>query len=134
MIVWRADPTKLNTAFRRDVEAVLTQGPHTWYVLSGYRSNLEQADLYRKHLAGGPRAAPPGRSAHNFGLAVDVVPDVDDATPGLQPSWDVKHEAAWTWLAATVDWHPRLKHGRVFGDWPHIERRDYRKYITAEAA
>lgn len=42
-------------------------------VVSGYRSYAEQAELYRRYLNGtGNLAAPPGRSNHNHGLAVDM--------------------------------------------------------------
>ncbi len=44
---------------------------------SGYRSIASQAALYRRWKAGVPgqaKAAPPGRSMHNFGLAVDLSP------------------------------------------------------------
>lgn len=41
-------------------------------VTSGTRSFEEQAELFRKFQAGGPVAAPPGKSNHNFGLAFDV--------------------------------------------------------------
>lgn len=41
-------------------------------ILSGTRSYEEQAELYRKYKAGGPLAAPPGRSNHNFGIAFDI--------------------------------------------------------------
>ena len=37
---------------------------------SGYRDSKEQAELYAKY--GPPRAAPPGRSRHESGLAVDI--------------------------------------------------------------
>jgi hypothetical protein len=37
---------------------------------SGYRDPKEQAELYAKY--GAPRAAPPGRSRHERGLAVDI--------------------------------------------------------------
>lgn len=37
-----------------------------------YRSLEDQSALYQKFLSGGPRAAPPGQSAHNYGLAVDI--------------------------------------------------------------
>ncbi len=39
--------------------------------ISGYRSWEEQADLYAKSQAGGPHAARPGYSWHNFGTAID---------------------------------------------------------------
>lgn len=44
------------------------------YVSSGRRSSRVQAGLYRDYLAGRSRfpAAPPGRSKHERGLAVDI--------------------------------------------------------------
>ena len=43
-------------------------------VTSGRRSTREQARLYQLYIAGRSRlpAAPPGRSAHEYGLAIDV--------------------------------------------------------------
>lgn len=43
-------------------------------VTSGLRTYGEQTRLYMAYLAGRSRlpAAPPGRSAHNYGLAIDV--------------------------------------------------------------
>lgn len=41
-------------------------------IISGYRSYEEQAALFDKFQRGGPQAAPPGFSNHNFGLAVDI--------------------------------------------------------------
>lgn len=123
MIVWRkdVDPTLLEPVFRADVEALLAGSPFTWLVTSGHRSNAEQSRLWQIHLAGGPKAAPPGKSAHNYGLAVDVVPDGDTGKPGIQPDWS-GHSAAWKWLGDAVDKHPRLRHGRHFGDSPHIQK------------
>lgn len=44
-------------------------------VSSGRRSRAEQARLYRRYLAGQSRfpAAPPGRSKHEVGRAIDIV-------------------------------------------------------------
>jgi peptidoglycan hydrolase-like protein with peptidoglycan-binding domain len=42
-------------------------------VNSGWRSNEEQAELYRRYLNGtGNKAAPPGYSNHQMGLSIDV--------------------------------------------------------------
>ncbi len=50
-------------------------------IVSAARPRAEQAIKYRNYLAGrGDRAAPPGRSAHEYGLAIDVV---ITAPPGL---------------------------------------------------
>jgi len=48
---------------RRGLRAVIT---------SGYRSLAKQRTLYNRYRRGGPLAAAPGNSAHNFGLAVDI--------------------------------------------------------------
>jgi len=55
------------------------------YVTSGLRSRAEQDRLYKRYMAGQSRfpAAPPGRSAHEHGMAFDsVVP------PEWLPFWD----------------------------------------------
>ena len=136
MIVWRdADPRDLEPTFAADVDTFLRDSRWTWYVVSGFRSLKEQAKLwlaYKAHLDGtgppAPRAAPPGKSAHNYGLAIDVVLDTDDGKPGLQPSWD-RRLPAWVSLKTRSLPHPRLKHGWSFGDWPHIERFNWRRHV-----
>lgn len=123
MIDWRrVDPDLLEPQFRRDVEQLLTDSPHHWVVTSGFRSLADQTALYAAYRAGGPRAAPPGRSAHNFGLAIDVVLDGDPVKPGLQPDWHPNPGDGWYWLRDAIRPHPRLRHGSHFNDWPHIER------------
>jgi peptidoglycan L-alanyl-D-glutamate endopeptidase CwlK len=54
------------------------------------RSYAEQAELYKKYLAGGPIAAPPGKSNHNFGLAFDVTIFKwnDDPEKAKEPIWE----------------------------------------------
>lgn len=49
-------------------------------VTSAYRSPSAQARLYRRYLAGASQypVAPPGRSKHEYGRAIDIV-----ASPGL---------------------------------------------------
>lgn len=121
MLTWRADPSLLDPAFRDDIERFLGESRYSWYVLSGFRSMEEQRVLWENYrFRNGPRAAPPGRSAHNVGLAVDVVLDADAEKPGLQPSWDTKLPA-WVWLKAASIPHPRLRSGAWFGDWPHLQ-------------
>ncbi len=39
----------------------------------GFRDLVEQAALWDAYQKGGPRAAPPGKSAHNYGMAVDFL-------------------------------------------------------------
>jgi len=136
MIDWgKVDPTELEPAFRRDVETLLKASPVIWRVTSGYRSLATQTAwhknwlAYKAYRAGtGPKApfagkaAAAGRSAHNYGLAIDVVPDGDPNTPGLQPDWTPNPGDAWYWLRDSIAPHPGLRHGSHFGDWPHIQK------------
>lgn len=88
-----------------------------YFATYGFRSYEESAELHRKHLAGGPKAAPPGSSGHNFGIACDVAPDANPAKPGLQPKYDVKL------YRVLVEEAPRfgLTTGAPYGDHPHVE-------------
>lgn len=60
-------------------------------VTSAYRSSAQQALLYRRYLAGQSQfpAAPPGRSYHEFGRAIDVVarPEVLAWMGAVWTSW-----------------------------------------------
>ncbi len=42
-----------------------------YIAISGTRTWEEQAELHKRYLAGGPKAAPPGFSWHNYGTAID---------------------------------------------------------------
>lgn len=116
----KVDPNGLDFQFRQDVELFLAESPYTWGVVYGFRSLVLQKELYDKYVAGGPRAAPPGRSAHNFGLAIDVVLDGDPQKPGMQMDWVTTH-AGWLWLKAKSIAHPRLRTGWKYADYGHIE-------------
>ncbi|CAB4165007.1 hypothetical protein UFOVP1537_44 [uncultured Caudovirales phage] len=118
-VVWQCSKDKLDPTFCQDVDELLTLRPETWYVTSSFRGLAEQAVLYIRYQAGGAKAAPAGMSAHNFGLAVDVVLD-GSMKPGLQMNWDTGLPA-WLGLRAAIAAHPRLHSGWSFGDWPHIE-------------
>jgi hypothetical protein len=126
-IVWRVNKDLLDPDFLKDIEGLLIPSPYTWYVTYGFRTFNEQKELYKKYLAGGPKAAPPGLSPHEYGLAVDIVPDVDDTKPGLQPDW-ITSSTRWLWLFAKVLIHPRLKSGKSFQDDDHVERLNWKKY------
>lgn len=118
-VIWRVPKSGLKLPFRYDVDKLLDESPWPWVVTYGYRSLEEQKALYDIYLAGGAKAAPPGKSPHNFGLAVDVALDGEPA-PGLQPDWVLSHPG-WVWLFDAVFDHPRLHSGRDFGDSDHIE-------------
>lgn len=121
------DWSGMNPAFRTDVEALFGSDPATWYVTYAFRTRAVQDTLYKKFLKGGPKAAPPGKSPHEFGLAIDFVLDVNDLIAGLQPSWDDRKEA-WIRIHQAIEKHPRLKHGKTFGDGGHVERLNWSKY------
>lgn len=146
MLIWgKIDKAELEPKFLNDVHALLEASPHTYYVTEGYRSIERSNLLYDEYTNGriigreangtiirgskGPKAAPGGKSAHNYGLAIDVSFDGDPNKPGLQPSWDTKL-AGWTWLKMAVFKHPRLHSLWNIGDWPHIERLNWRNYVA----
>lgn len=114
--------------FYDDLIELLEESPFSWFITRGRATWQEQSALYNYYLLhGSPKAAPPGKSAHNYGLAVDLVLDVDPQTPGLQPSWNIKL-AAWVWLFVKLKFHPRLKSGVSFDDADHIEKYKWENY------
>lgn len=157
-IFWRnISQAGLEPKFLEDVQHLLHCSPYDWYVTEAFRSFERSAFLYDEYKNGrilkdehgqpvrdvagdyvrirdasgkivkGVRAAPAGRSAHNYGMAIDVALD-GSPKPGLQMLWDVNSKG-WQWLKATTVPHPRLKNGWSFGDWPHIERYNWKKLI-----
>jgi len=81
----------------------------------GFRSIATQQALYTAYKAGtGGKAAPPGKSAHQYGLADDSTFDLA-LTPGLQPSW---READYNILGEELK-RAGLVWGAGFGDRPH---------------
>jgi peptidoglycan LD-endopeptidase CwlK len=62
---------KAREFMKNATQAGLSQGL-TVRILSGTRTFAEQAELFEKHQHGGPLAASPGHSNHNFGIAWDV--------------------------------------------------------------
>jgi hypothetical protein len=133
MIIWdvsAADVSRLEPSFRADVQSLLSTCVYDWRVVYAYRSIELQAKLYEKFRAGGPLAAAPGESAHNYGLAVDVQLWVqDDPTNSLtrHMEWNVK-APGWQWLFGAVKKAPRLHSGISFGDFDHIERYQWRRH------
>ena len=116
MITWEAKRGLLQLQFGDDIHTLLLNSPFSWVVTWGARTLEEQGILYQAYLKGGPLAAPPGKSAHNFGLAVDVVLITDG-----KYDYNIYH-AGWIWLFFKILNHPRLHSGKGFGDADHIER------------
>lgn len=126
MVHWICSREGLEPQFWTDVDDLLRTSPYIWNVIYGFRTLAEQEKLYKIHLEGGPLAAPPGKSAHNFGLAVDVQlfkPGTDDL------EWNVK-AAGWQWLFTNIEPTPRLHSGIAFGDFDHIERFNWKAFKT----
>jgi peptidoglycan L-alanyl-D-glutamate endopeptidase CwlK len=112
-------------AFRAKVIAAKTklaeQGKFFWSIY-GFRSFAEQAKLRDAYLnRKGGRAAPPGLSAHQYGLADDSCLDGDNIAPGLQPRWDAPGYAD---LGAELA-KQGLVWGGGFGDMPHANFAGY---------
>ncbi|GEM_PF-7086587 len=105
---WDVERGLLDADFAADVDTLLAHSPYAWAVVQGFRSEETQNALYQKYRAGGPLAAPPGHSAHEHGLAVDVCEVVDG-----HDLWDTSRPA-WRWLWQAVAAHPRLHSGHEF--------------------
>ncbi len=99
---------------------------HTYFAISGYRSYLEQDNLYSQgrttpgHLVTHARA---GESSHNFGIAVDLCLD-GSAEKGLQPDYRIDGYAPLGPLCVKhgLDWggHWAIKdYGHI--SWPGYE-------------
>jgi peptidoglycan L-alanyl-D-glutamate endopeptidase CwlK len=101
----RINTSLLYPPFLKKIEELISNcqklGMDYW-VTSGVRTWAEQADIYAQgrtkpcpscvktnskcaHIIS---KAPPGYSAHNYGIAVDFAFDLDINKIGLQPSWD----------------------------------------------
>lgn len=93
-----------------------------YYAILGFRPYAESARLHMNWLAGkGGRAAPAGKSSHNFGLAIDACRDSDLDKPGLQPDWRAERYRILGEEAAKLGLH----WGAGYGDRPHISWPGY---------
>lgn len=117
----------LEPDFREVIEKILTEVSAatglTWLCVCGRRTMTEQADLYAKgRTAKGPKVtnAPPGSSAHNFGLAADCAP----LTKGSQHTiWWEAPETVWQEYGRICEIHGMTWGGRFKSilDKPHCE-------------
>ena len=123
MLIWqptRVDKSKINLLLTAALDGGFALLPEDWYVTFGWRSRDEQSALFEVFRAGGPKAAPPGYSAHEFGLAVDVALDANAVRGGLQPNWDL-NDPRWKAMIDMVRASKWLHSGIGFGDGGHIE-------------
>lgn len=93
-------------------------------VVQGLRTWTEQAALYdqgRNRPGDIVTKAMPGHSAHNFGYAVDIVPDKNGGLGQFDPDWD-KLDVRWKQLLLLAK-SCGLAQGaawRTFPDYPHF--------------
>lgn len=125
-VTWRVKKSELRQPFADDVDKLLADDPDEWVVTEGLRDSVYQKALYEKYLKGGPRAAPPGKSAHEKGLAIDVSLIKNNRT-----IWDPE-DPAWQRIIHKVHMHPRLHSLADIGDYDHIEAVNWR-IIAAQA-
>jgi peptidoglycan LD-endopeptidase CwlK len=129
MLTWEDEmkTDALEPDFKDIIEHILTEVSHatglTWICVCGRRTMQEQADLYAKgRTIKGPKVtnAPPGSSAHNYGLAADCAP----LAKGSQHTiWWEAPEATWKEYGRICE-----KYGKTWGghfksiaDRPHCE-------------
>lgn len=82
----------------------------------GKRSYEKQNDLYQKFLKGGAKAAPPGLSYHEYGLAGDGVEVKNGKALWNYPNFEIIKKVANENGIST---------GEKFGDKPHLEVKDF---------
>jgi hypothetical protein len=126
----RINTDELEPEFYDDVNGLLVKQKHMWVVTEGFRSQDRSNELFVNYkLNKGVRAAPGGLSPHNYRMAVDVALDGNDIRPGVQAVWDVTHPA-WVRLVADIWKHKRLRSGKWYSDWPHIEKLKWKDYVA----
>jgi hypothetical protein len=126
----RVDVGLLNAQFYGDVYLLLKELPDPWVVTEGNRVISRSNALFIAYkLHNGVRAAPGGLSPHNYGYAIDVGLDGDVTKPGFQPNWKITNPA-WLRLVNAIWKHPRLRSGKWYNDWPHIERLNWKDYTN----
>ncbi len=83
-------------------------------ITSTLRSHAEQTRLYRRFVAGQSQfpAAPPGRSAHEYGYALDMV---------VSPFEEIDAVGAW-WISQGGVWHTS---DRVHFEYPGFDWHDF---------
>jgi hypothetical protein len=60
--------------FAKGVQSFLSSNPdYDLSIAHAYRTIAQQKELYRKYKSGGPKAASPGSSWHNYASAIDLV-------------------------------------------------------------
>lgn len=129
LLLSRIDTERLYPPFLRSLQAMLddalSHGESFW-VVSGWRSYEEQNKLFAQGRSKPGKIvtrARGGQSAHNFGIAVDLVRDGLIDRAGIQPDYKPESYELLRMLAP--------KHGLVWGgawkfrDCPHVQIPHY---------
>lgn len=124
------DTSKLDTTFYGYLLGFLGACSAHGLVLTGtegYRDPARSDQLYAEWMASGqkgPRAAPGGKSAHNFGCAVDFLAlrNGQVVQSSQEPEYALMEELA-----------PRysLKTLRALNDAGHVELKDWAEYVAS---
>lgn len=132
---------RCDQAFAQDCDDCVGALPFRFRVAYSWRSTPEQARLYTIFQAGGPRAAPPGKSAHEVmrngipaALAIDVQLWVTVLVRGKERpymEWDYDSHPGWLALFHAVKAHPRLHSLVAIGDGDHIEAVNWKARASA---
>lgn len=130
------DLSSLQPLFRSKVEKLLGDAKKVGLdilIYCCYRSIDEQAQLYALGRTVQGRIvtnAPPGHSAHNYGLAFDGVPLIQG-----RPAWeDHEHWLIYGQIAQDVglEWAGSPEY--PFHEQPHIQMPHWRQYIDPKTA
>ncbi len=125
MSVIRIPTTELYAPFLARVLLLLSNldaQKQEFFVTSGFRSFAEQEVLYqqgRTTKGSIVTNAKPGQSNHNYGIAVDLTYDANQAQAGLQPTWERERYKVLAVEAPKVGLESG--YGWKFADAPHIE-------------
>lgn len=109
---WKANVSDLTAEYTERLEAFFHEVGNRYYVLSGYRSKIHQAALYRGWQLGLPGfnpANPPGTSKHELGTATDVHPTGSATFLELH---DIAHRYGFHFPIKREPWHMELRPGR----------------------
>jgi hypothetical protein len=82
--------------------AIYAQGRQDTAAVNALRAQVQLAPITDAENAEKVTNAPPGESAHQFGYAADVVPDMPGNPPAFDPDWDVLHPSWSDFLAKAL--------------------------------
>lgn len=133
LLLSRIDTALLYPPFLEKLRALLDEalaGQRAYWVVEGHRSYKRSDDLFAQgRTKPGPivTRARAGQSAHNFGIAADLVLDGYMDRAGLQPDY---RPASYDILASLSSRHGLVWGGAwTFKDPPHIQ---WPGFVTAE--